>query len=83
MMSSTGFTGSVTMACSAMVVMGRLNPANLASSEEYPATFITTLSAAIVPWEVCTPRTRPRAISKPLTSQFCTMSTPRALAARA
>ena len=52
------------MACSAMVVMGSAGP-RAASTEAWPATDITTRSAAIVPREVSTPRTRPPARSNP------------------
>ncbi len=75
--------GSVTIACSAIVVIGNFSPAIFARWEEYPATFMTTLSARMLPRGVRTPWMRPLERSNAVTSQFWMMSTPRSVAARA
>ena len=81
--SSTGFTGSDTSACNGWLCSGRRTPAIAATTELCPAATIATFSASIAPRLVSTPTTRPPAVRIPVTSQFSTMSTPRASAARA
>ena len=82
-MSRHGLIGSLTIACSAMLVMGTRNPAFAANTLVCPATQMQTFSAAMEPRLVVTPATRPSAMSKPVTSHCWTMVTPSAFAARA
>ena len=77
------FNPSDTIACSTCDSIGSRRPAMAATRELLPATAIATFLAAILPRVVSTPATRPSAIEMPVTSQFCTMSTPRWSAARA
>ena len=63
--------------------MGRVSPASPATWPELPATASPTRSTSIAPRVVSTPVTQPPSMRKPTTSQSCTMSTPRASAARA
>ena len=79
----TGFSPSVTKACSTWLSIGSRRPAISPTWLDRPATAIPTLPAAMYPREVSTPRTRPPSMRKPVTSQFWIRSTPRASAPRA
>ena len=74
---------SVTKAWITWLSIGRRNPAIAATREELPATASPTFPARIVPRVVSTPATRPLRMTRPVTSQFWMMSTPRRSAARA
>jgi hypothetical protein len=81
--SSTGFSGSDTNACSGWLSTGRRNPAIAASTLALPATTTPTFGARIVPRVVSTPVTPPLSRIIPVTSHCSMMSTLRASAARA
>ena len=63
--------------------IGRRNPAIPARTEEWPATTIASLSHSMRPLAVFTARTRPFAVSTPVTAQFWMMCMPMAEQARA
>ena len=80
--SRNGLMGSDTKACSRWLSIGSLRPASAATCEVWPAT-----TMAVRPPRSAPPRPhahhRPSRITKPVTSQFSMMSTPRRSAARA
>ena len=74
-----GLSPSETKAWSTWLSIGRRSPARSITREDEPATAHPTLPAAMNPRVVSTPRQTPSSIRNPVTSQFCTMSTPRAI----
>ena len=77
-------TGSVTAACSGNVWIGMAHAGHVRDRAlDQPAVQLTTTGVAIRPRLVCTPVTRPRSTSMPVTSVFWWMCTPCASAARA
>ena len=80
----TGFTGSLTNACSGNNSSGMLTPAIAITTLVWPAVTTPMRPAAIGPLVVSTPVAAPAASrTMPVTAQFWMMSTPIAEAARA
>jgi heterotetrameric sarcosine oxidase beta subunit len=65
------------------LLQGSRKPAMAATREELPAQASATFLAAMKPFSVSTPRTRPPSMRKPVAAQFWMRSTPRESAARA
>ena len=77
----TGFSPSLTKACSRCVSIGTSKPAMAVSVLVLPATARPTFGARISPRVVRTPWMAPPSMIMPVTSQCSMMSTPRASAA--
>ena len=75
-LSSSGFTGSVTHACRMCVVSGSGTPTMSQTRVLQPATQEITVSQLIVPRLVSTPVTLPFSTLMPVTSVYWWISTP-------
>src|SRR5215213_6330645 len=74
---------SETNACSTWLSIGSLKPASAPTRDVLPATARPIFFALMLPRVVSMPVTRPSVMSKPVTSQFSMISTPRIAAPRA
>ena len=79
----TGSSSSDTSACSGWLCTGTRRPSMSVSTVVCPAAHRTTCPAAMSPRDVRTPVTRSPLVTKPVTSQSWTRSTPASSARRA